>query len=138
MNYRIDLDPAHAVIRLTILAEVVSWGLAEDCYRRLSAVTSTGGPYAAIYDLSATKNTTIPTDMVTLFALRTPSIPMGRPHVIVGKEPAIFGLARVFQMCREFTHAEFEFVHTLEEAYHIVGVRPGDFTERIFPERLAA
>ena len=59
--------------------------LAEDCYRHLLVVTSTGG-HAAIYDLSAAKRTTIPIE-VRLFARRTPSIPMGRPHVVVGKEP---------------------------------------------------
>ena len=80
----------------------------------------------------------IPTDMVRLFARRTPSIPMGRPHVIVGTELAIFGLARVFQLCREFIHGEFEVVHTMEEAYDLVEVRPEDFTERIFPAALSA
>ena len=33
---------------------------------------------------------------------------------------------------------EVEVVHTLEEAYDIVGVRPENFTQRLFPESLAA
>ena len=138
MDYRIDIDPAQSVIRLTVLEEVVSLELAEDCYRRLLGVTSTGGPYAAIYDLSAAKRTTIPTDTVRLLARRSPSIPMGRPHVVVGKEPAIYGLARVFQMCREHVHGLFDVAHTMEEAYAMVEVRPEDFTERLFPKEMAA
>ena len=82
---------------------------------------------AAIYDLSATKDTTIPVEIVRGYARRRPPVPMGRPHVVVGKAPAIFGLARIFQMCREDVHGEFEVVHTMEEAYKIVKVRPEDF-----------
>ena len=44
--------------------------LAGDSYRRLLGITSTGGPYSAIYDLPATKRTTIHTDTVRLLARR--------------------------------------------------------------------
>jgi hypothetical protein len=54
---------------------------------------------------------------------------MGRKQVVVGKEPHIYGLARLFQMCSESMGGEFGVVHTLEEAYDIVGARPEDFTE---------
>ena len=127
--YQIDLDPVHSVIRLTVTAETVTMELAEEIYTRLKQLWSDGGPYAAIYDLTMTKDTTIPTEMVRGYAKRNPSVPMGRPHVVVGEAPAIFGLARLFQMCREFVHGEFQVVPTLEEAYKIVEVRPEDFTE---------
>lgn len=55
---------------LTVIDEVVSLECAESCYLGLSRVTSSGGPYAAIYDLSRAKNTTMPTEMVRGFALR--------------------------------------------------------------------
>ena len=138
MHYQIDLDPTHSVIRLKITEEMMSLECAEEVYRHLRLLTAHGGPYAAIYDLTKVKNTTIPVDLVRSCAQRPPSVPMGRPHVVVGEEPAIFGLARLFQMCREFRHGEFEVVHTLEEAYYIVGARPEDFTERIFPAERAA
>jgi hypothetical protein len=138
MDFQVDLDPQHSVIRLTITAEIVTLELAEDCYVRLSQLSSSGGPYAAIFDLSATKNTTITTELVRAFARRRPSIPTGRPQVVVGKHPVIYGLARLFQICEENTGKEFEVVHTIEEAYAIVGARPEDFTRRLFPERMAA
>ena len=139
MNYRIDLDPTHSVIRLTVMEEVVSLELAEDIYTRLARLSWSGGLYAAIYNLTRVKNTTIPLDTVRLLARRTPSIPTGRPHVVVGKAPVIFGLARLFQMCREFRQEEeFEVVHTMTEAYEAVGAQSQDFTERIFPAALAA
>ena len=54
--YQIDLDLVHSVIRLTVTAETVTLELAEDIYRHLSEAASSGGPYAAIYDLSAAKH----------------------------------------------------------------------------------
>jgi hypothetical protein len=139
MHYVVDLDPTHTVIRLTITAEIVTLELAEDVYHHLSRFTSHGGPYAGIYDLSLAKDSTLPTYMVRSFARRPPSIPMGRTHVVVGRAPAIYGLARIFQMCQEHLYSKFEVVRTLQEAYDIVGVRPEEFTERLFPkEKMAA
>lgn len=129
--YQIDLDPVHAVIRLTVTAQIVTLELAEEIYTRLTGISSNGGPYAAIYDLSATKDTTIPTEIIRNYARRPPSVPMGRPHVVVGKAPVIFGLARVFQMCRENLYGLFDVVHTLKKAYRIAEVRPEDFTQRL-------
>jgi hypothetical protein len=129
MDYEVDLDPTHSVIRLIVTAETVTLELAEEIYQHLSEVASRGGPYAAIYDLSAAKHTTIPTNTVRSFARRQPSIPMGRKHVVVGTEPHIFGLARVFQMCSEAIGSEFQVAYSVEEAYDIVGARPEDFTE---------
>ena len=129
MDYEIDLCPEQSVIRVTITAETMTLELAEEIYRHLSEATSSGGPYAAIYDLSATKQTSMPTIQVRGFGRRKPSIPMGRPHVVVGTEPVIFGLARVFQMCGEAVGSEYQNVYSVDEAYDIVGVHPEDFTE---------
>ena len=139
MDYQVDLDPTHCVIRVTVTAEILTLELFEDGHRRLSRIASHGGPYAAIFDYSAVNSVAISTDTLRSLAHRsTPSIPMGRPHVVVGKFPAIYGLGRLFQMCGESVGKEFEVVHTLEEAYEIVGAHPEDFTQRLFPERMAA
>ena len=141
MHSQIDLDPTHSVIRLIVLEENVSLECAEDCYRHLSVVTSSGGPYAAIYDLSRARNTSIPTETIRDLAHRRPSIPTGKagmPHVVVGYFPVIYGLARLFQMCGESVGNEFEVVHTLDEAYAITGARAEDFTQRLYPETMAA
>jgi hypothetical protein len=53
---------------------------------------------------------------------------MGRKQVVVGEEPVIFGLARVFEMCGESIGSEFQVVHTVQGAYDIVGVHPEDST----------
>lgn len=138
MDFRVDLDPANSVIRLTVRAKIMTPEIAEEIYLCLSRLGSDGGPYAAIYDLSGVRSTTLPTDMVRKYARRTPAIPEGRTHVVVGTEPSIYGLARLFQICRELIGSKFEVVHTMEEAYEIIGVRPDGFTRRLFPGELAA
>jgi hypothetical protein len=52
-----------------------------------------------------------------------------RKQVVVGTEPHIFGLARVFEMCADAVGSEFQVVHTVEEAYGVVHVHPEEFTE---------
>jgi len=138
MDYVVDLDPTHNVIRLTVTGRVVTLRIAEDCYLSLARLASKGGPYAAIYDFSRVMSTTLPTDVVRNYAHGAPAIPFGRTHVVVGKKPHIYGLSRAFQMSREYIGQQFEVVHSVEEAYDLVGVRPEDFTKRIFPAALAA
>jgi hypothetical protein len=121
----------HSVIRLTVTAETVTLELAEEIYRHLSETASSGGPYAAIFDLSAAKHTTILTDTVRDLARRRPSVPRGRKQVVAGKEGHMYGLARLFQISGENVGKEFEVVQTLEEAYKNVEARPEDFTRRL-------
>jgi hypothetical protein len=130
-EYHIDLDPVHKVLRLTITAEIMTLECAQEINARLMQIASNGGPYAAIFDLTLVKGTRTPTDMVRGLARSMTPIPEGRPHVIVGEAPVIFGLARVFQMCGEAVKKEHEVVQTLEEAYEIVKSQPEDFTERL-------
>jgi hypothetical protein len=136
MDYQVDLDPTHSVIRLTVTTETVTLELGKDMHRFLSLVASRG-PYASITDLSRVTSCTIPGDAVRDFALRTPTGSEGT-HVAVAREPSVFGLARMYQLIRDFIGDQYRVVHSLEEAYEIVGVRPEDFTQRIFPKDVAA
>jgi hypothetical protein len=128
-DYRVDLDSAHSVVRLTVTAEIVTLELAEDIYRHLSEVTSRGGPYAASFDLSGVKRSTISAEAIRSFALRAPAVPEGRTRVEVAKEPSVYGLARMLQLYRDLMGGQHQVVHSLEEAYGMVGVHPEDFTE---------
>jgi len=129
--YQIDFSHKQNCFRLTVTKEIMTLKTAEQIHMRLKALSFKGGPYSAIFDLSAVKDTMIPVDVVRGYGRRAPSVPTGKAHVVVGKAPAIFGLARIFQMCGEAVGKEHEVVHTLEEAYKIVGVQPEDFTERL-------
>jgi hypothetical protein len=137
MDYQVDLDPTHRVIRLTVRTAVIDLEGAEHCYRTLSRLASSGGPYAAIFDLLRVTSTTPSSHAVRDFAHRAPSVPGGRTHVLVVKDSLIYGLGRMFEMSRD-SGGQFHVVQSLKEAYEIIGVRPEDFTERLFPMELAA
>ena len=138
MGYVVDLDPTHSVIRITITAEIVTPELAEEIRIRFARVVSSGGPFAAIVDGSRVTSWTEPAVAIRDAAFRDPAVPGGRAHVTVAREPSVFGLARMFQLCRDFFGEQYQVVDSLEEAYGIVGARPEDFTERLFPKDLAA
>jgi hypothetical protein len=52
MDYLVDLDPNHAVIRLTVTAEIITLELAKDIDIRLEWILSSGGPFGVICDVS--------------------------------------------------------------------------------------
>ena len=130
-GYLIDLDPVHMVIRLTVTAETVTPELAQEMYTRLQEISSTHGEYAAIYDLTLVKGTTIEVEAVRSMARNHPAVLLRRPHLVVAEQQRIYGLARLYEMCREHIYGHFDVVETLEEAYKICGLLPEDFTQRI-------
>jgi len=67
-GYQIDLDPVHTVIRMTVTDEIVTPELAQEMYIRLKEISSTHGEYAAIYDLTLVKGTTIEVEAVRSMA----------------------------------------------------------------------
>ena len=138
MDYRIDLDPTHQVLRVTVTAAALTHDLGEDCYRSVARIASRGGPYAAIWDLSGVTSTTASTDQVRERASSAPAVPAGRTRVVVAKEPVIYGLSRMSELFRDSMGGQLQVVWSMEEAYAIVGVRPEDFTERLFPTEMAA
>ena len=138
MDYRVDLDPTHSVIRITVTAKTLTLRLAANFHQSLSLVASRGGPYATIIDLLAVTSCTIPSEGVWNFAFGDPGVPGGRHQVVVAREPSVYGVARMFQSLRDFFGEQHKVVHSLQEAYDIVGVRPEDFTQRLLPKKLAA
>ena len=138
MDYHVDLDPTHHVLRATITAAVLTHELGVDCYRSVALIASRGGPYAAIFDLSEVTGTTASANDVTGQALCAPAVPGDRIRVVVAKEPSVFGMARMLQLYRDFMGGQFQVVRSLQEAYDMVGARPEDFTERLFPKEMAA
>ena len=131
MDYRIDLDPRHSVICVTVTAAVLTHELAEDSHRSVARIATRGGPYAVIWDLSGVRGTTLSANDVRSRAQRGPAVSGARVRVLVGKAPVIYGLSRMFELASDCLGEQFQVVRSMEEAYKIVGVRPEDFTERL-------
>jgi hypothetical protein len=136
MDILVDLAPKHRVIRLTLTSETLTLELAEDIQRFLSLAAFRGGPYASIIDFSRVTSSKLSGDAVRDLAFN-PEFAEGT-KVIVAREPSVFGVSRMFEQIRDYDRESHRVVHTLEEAYDIVDVRPEDFTERLYAKDLAA
>jgi len=67
-----------------------------------------------------------------------PQIPGSRPNVIVAGQPALYGLARMFELSRDSMGGRLQIVRSMDEAYGLLEVAPQDFSQRLFPEDEAA
>jgi hypothetical protein len=137
MDYVVDLDPTHWVLRITVTTALTD----EACmniYRGIKRLASQGGPYeASITDLSKVVDYPVSFDTIKALAETSTQIYPG-PRVIVAPQPALFGLARMFEMHRNSMGVAVQVVQSMDEAYELLKVTPEDFTQRLFPERMAA
>jgi hypothetical protein len=122
------------VLRITVTSALTDEACT-DIYRTVARLASRGDPYAAITDLSQVADFPVSYKTVRALAAAAPAIPLGgRPSVIVARHPALFGLARMFELRRDSMGGQLQVVHSLDEAYNLLKVAPQDFSQRLFPE----
>jgi hypothetical protein len=137
MKYVIDLDPTHLVLCVTVTGAATdpAW---REMYASLSHFAATGGPYALILDLSGVTDDQLSTGTIRDVAKKPPAVLVGRPRVIVAPRPEDYGLLHMFELLREGMGRQFHLVLSADEACATPGVSPEDFSQRLFPEQLAA
>jgi hypothetical protein len=133
----IDLDPKHRVLRITVTTTLTDEALNE-VYRTIARLASRGGPYAAIIDFSEVVAYPLSTNTIRSLAATAPAVPAGRPRVIVAPQSALYGLARMFELHRDSMGGQLQVLHSMDEAYDLLKVSPEDFSQRLFPEEMAA
>jgi hypothetical protein len=137
VGYAVDLDPTHRVLRITVATDLTDEA-AKEIYQAVARLASRGGPYAAITDFSQVVDFPISADTIRDLAKTTPPIPLGgRLSVMVARQPALFGLARMFEMHRDAMGLQLQVVHSMDEAYDLLKVSPEDFSQRLFPVDVA-
>jgi hypothetical protein len=137
MDYVVDLDPAHMVLRITVTTTAVTDESFRDIYQSLARLAL--GPYAPILDLSQVVDFRVSSKTIRAFAAISPAVrAAGKHRVVVAPQPVVYGLFRMLEMLRDSMGVEVQVVHSLDEAYELLEVTPEDFTERLLPERMAA
>ena len=132
-DYVIDLDPIHQVLRLTI-RKVLTDQVVLEAHRAIGRLASQGGPYAAIFDGSEVRDVKLSADTFRALALGAPAVPGARPRVAVVNTTVLYGLIRMFESIRTSMSLQLHIVWSVEEAYAMLGVSPGSFTQRLSPE----
>jgi hypothetical protein len=138
MDFVIDLDPTHRVLRVTVTMALTDEA-ATNIYQTVKRVASRGGPYAGVIaDLSQVADFPVSSNTVRALAATGPAVPGLGPRVMVAREPALYGLARMFELYRESMGGQSQIVvQAIDEAYNLLGVTPEDFSQRLFPEDVA-
>ena len=137
MDYVIDLDPRRLILRVTI-GKVLTDELSQEIYRTVKRLASRGGPFAGIFDLSKVEDDRVSPKVAAEQAVSDPPIPGQRLCVLVGKPPAVYEHLRMVELTRNWMGGQTELVESMDEAYRLLGVRPEDFSQRLFPKKLAA
>jgi hypothetical protein len=135
MEYVIDLDPIHQVLRVTLTGTVTDSSVRE-LRASLSHFAAAHDPYAAIFDLSGVTGHQLSIETIRDFVKKRPAVPSVRLRVVVAPRPEDYRLSRVFE--QDEMRGQFHLVLSVDEAYAMLRVNPENFSQRLFPEQLAA
>jgi hypothetical protein len=85
------------------------------------------GPCGGIVDFSAVEDAEVSAEDVRSISYRPAAFPPGMPRVFVAPSPHVYGMSRMYQIIREDLASDLHVVHTLEEAYALLGLESPDF-----------
>jgi hypothetical protein len=126
VDYNLQFDSDHRVLLIT-LGAVVTEASAAAAYAAVQRFIAAQGPFSGITDLSAVEKLSVSTDFVRSLAAMDPMIPAGMSRIAVAPRPSVYGISRMFQILREGKGSYLEVVHTLQEAYALLGIKSPHF-----------
>jgi len=140
MDYTLQSDPDHRVMLIT-MGEIVTEASALAARDAIEQFMATYGPHSGIADLSGIEKVYVKADFVWYLAAKPPAIPDGMSRIVVAPRPDIYGLSRMFQTLRDNRGAYQEVVHTLKEAFDLLGLESPHFRPVVLvpdPGKIAA
>jgi hypothetical protein len=122
MAYRFEFDRVNQILLLRVEGRFTDELLAE-FYGAAQEYWAAIDPKKGIVDLSSVTELAVSTEFVKQLVNRRPvGDATAVLRVIVAPTPLLFGLFRMFQTLSERTRPMLVVVHTLEEAYLVLGV----------------
>ena len=121
-----QVDPQHRVMLVT-LVKVVTEESALAAYTAVEQLIAAQGPHSGITDLSEVEKLRVSADFVWRLAAKPPTIPDGMSRIAVAPRPDIYGISRMFQILRDNRGGYLEVVHTLQEAFELLGLESPEF-----------
>jgi hypothetical protein len=125
-DYRMSFDAERAVVRI-VIGKSLTEAIYLAAYATLKRVIASRGPSSVILDTSAVEDFTLSAKFLRNIVDMTPAIPAGKLRVVVAPQAVTYGAARLVQTLRSTTPAPVVVVHTLDEAYAVVGAVAADF-----------
>ena len=127
VDYSLQSDPEHRVVLVT-LGKTVTEESARAAYAAVERFIANQGPHSGITDLSGVVKLKVSAEFVRHLAAKPPMIPVGMSRIAVAPRLDIYGMSRMFQILREGQGAYLEVVHTLKEAFDLLGLQSPHFS----------
>jgi hypothetical protein len=119
--YQFDFGPENKIIRVRFSGRVTDEEL-KTYYREAAAQTKNTRAQAGLIDFSQASSFDVSRETVLELAALEPALADPKAvRVIVATSPAIYGMARMFELSGEATRPNLHVVRTHEEAWAILG-----------------
>ena len=131
MNFTLRFDFDHRVLLIT-LEKVLTKATVLELHDATMRFINEHGQCSAIADFSAVERSELDAESVRSLALAVPPIPnlpIGKLRIVVAPRPDIYGLGRMFQILREAMGIKIHVVHSLGEAFALLGLKSSDFLD---------
>jgi hypothetical protein len=116
-----EFDRKNLILRVSLQGQLTDPEMKE-CYTWTREIAERIRARSAILDLSGAAAGTLSVKALREISTTPPTLPDPFPRVIVAPKDLVYGLARMFQVFGEKTRHAMHVVHTLEEAYLIIGI----------------
>ena len=126
MDFSLQSDSEHRVLLVT-LGKIVTEASALAVYTAVEQFIVAEGPHSGITDLSGVEKLNVSSDFIRCLAAKAPMIPDGMSRILVAPRTDLYGVSRMFQLLRDSRGSYLEVVHTLKEAFELLGMESPHF-----------
>ena len=128
MELILEFDTASKILRVTVTGELTDVG-GEELYSSVQKFIATEEVHGGILDLSLVTKLDISAPAVVRLSKHPPLFEGSQVRVIVAPQDLTYGMARMFQISRSEIHGGLHVVHTLSEAYELLGLTNPEFSK---------
>ena len=131
MNFTLQFDFNHRVLLVT-LGKVLTKEIALEVITARVRFINEQGPCSGIFDFSAVEGSELDAESIRSLAFTVaaiPSLPTGKLRIFVAPRPDLYGLSRMFQILRDEMGIKIHVVHSLGEAFGMLGLKSSDFLD---------
>ena len=131
MGFFMEFDARNNILRLTIEGPLTDQ-IMFDVFRTAGRYAQSRPPCRSITDLSKVTVHEVSSDAIRELA-KIPAPAPTFPRVVVATKDYSYAMSRMFQILAEQTRPNFHVVHTMDEAYRLLGVVKPEFSP-VVPE----
>jgi len=132
VDFTLQSDAEHRVLLVT-LGKIVTEASALAGYTAVELFIAAQGPHSGITDLSGVEKLNVSSDFIRFLAAKPPMIPDGMSRIAVASRADIYGVSRMFQLLRDCRGSYLEVIHTLKEAFELLGLESPHFSTVVWP-----